>query len=32
MSRLSKLSKENKLFIPFIVCGDPDIETKGDST
>ena len=27
MSRLSKLSKENKLFIPFIVCGDPDIET-----
>ena len=27
MSRLSKLSKENKLFIPFIVCGDPDLET-----
>ena len=27
MSRLSKLSKENKLFIPFIVCGDPDVET-----
>ena len=27
MSRLSKLSKENKLFIPFVVCGDPDIET-----
>lgn len=27
MSRLLKLSKENKLFIPFIVCGDPDIET-----
>ena len=27
MSRLSKLSRENKLFIPFIVCGDPDIET-----
>lgn len=27
MSRLSKLSKENKLFIPFIVCRDPDIET-----
>ena len=27
MSRISEAFKDNKAFIPFITCGDPDIET-----
>ena len=31
MSRLKEAFKDGKAFIPFITCGDPDLNHGGDS-
>lgn len=30
MSKISKVFEKGKVFIPFVTCGDPDLETTAE--